>query len=254
MVASLAASTYLVDGTDLQTTGVRLHHDGAGLWAGLTETVSSEAPPGIEGGFITGGEFRPYVLSTMFIVRGTGFDDVWSQIVALRRRCKPGRTVTLTRRMPDPDGTPANTSLTTTARRQTDRLTWRGEMIALLDIDWLITEPWHGASVNIASGAGTHTILGDIRTNRMTITLAAGAARTIANQTNGYSFVYLGTVPAGGVLVDVEARTATAITGGADMSSALFWSKSDLLRLETGDNVLATDASSFSVSYQPAYL
>lgn len=253
MVASLAASTYLVDATDLQTTTVRLHHDGAGLWAGLTETVSSEAPPGIEGGFITGGLFRPYVLSTMFIIRGTGFDDVWAQIVALRRRCKPGRTVTLTRQMPDPDGTATNTSLTTTARRQTDRLTWRGDMIALLDVDWFITEPWHGPSVTIASGAGTHTILGDIRTSRMTITLAAGAARTIVND-NGYLFQFLATVPAGGVLVDVEACTATAITGGADMSSPLAWSKDALMRFEAGTNVLITDAGTFSVAYQPAYL
>jgi hypothetical protein len=158
--------------------------------------------------------------------------------------------------MPDPDGTDANTALTTTARRLTDRPVWRGELVALLDIDWWITDPWHGSPVTIASGAGVHTILGDIRTSRMTVTLAAGPARTVANQTpgNGSYFQFLATVPAGGVLVDVEAQTATAITGGADMSRYLQWGKAHPLILEAGSNTLATDAGTFSVAYQPAYL
>lgn len=254
MTADLAASTYLVDGTDTLADGVLLNHDGAGLWAGLAEAVGTSTTPGSDRGTITGGVFSPYTLSVLYIVKGTGYADVWSKIRALRRRCKPGRTVTLTRQMPDPDGTSANTALTTTARRQTDRPSWRGELIALLDIDWLITDPWHGPAVNIASGAGTHIILGDTRTSRMTVTLNAGAARSVVNTTNGYLFQFLTTVPAGGVLVDVEARTATAITGGADMSAYLHWSKTAPLQLEAGSNNLITDAGTFSVSYQPAYL
>jgi phage-related protein len=87
----------------------------------------------------------------------------------------------------------------------------------------------------------------------MTITLAAGAARTVANA-NGFYVQFLTTVPAGGVIIDVEARTATALTGGADLSRYLKWGKKHLMQLDEGANTLSTDAGSFTISYQPAYL
>lgn len=254
MTADIGASAYLVDGVDLVASGIELTHDGAGLWSGLTEDVGIDTFPGSDGGAVVGGAFHPFMHSTMYTVRRASDEAVWAAVVALRRRCKPGRTVTLTRRMPDPEGSAANTDQTTTARRVTDRPIWLAKTGATLDIDWWVTDPWHGASTNIASGAGTHTILGDTRTRRMTLTLAAGAARTISNTTNGYYVQFLTTVPSGGVLIDVEARTATAITGGADLSAYLQWGKTHPFQLEAGSNVLATDAASFSVDYQPAYL
>lgn len=254
MVADLHASSYLVDGTDLQAAGVALTHDGAGLWDGLSEDVGTMQTPGRDGATITGGAFRPFTHSTMYQVRGASFDAVWAAVVALRRRCKPGRTITLTRSMPDPDGTAANTAHTTTARRQTDRIEWFGRTAAQVDIDWLVTGPWHGPSTNVASAVGAHTILGDTRTRRMTFTLAAGAARTITNTTNGYAFTFATTVPSGGVIVDVEARTATAVTGGADLSRYLQWSKAAPMQLEAGSNTFTVSAGSASIDYQPAYL
>jgi hypothetical protein len=255
MTADLHASAYLADGTDVAATGVTLTHDGAGLWNGLAENVGLETFPGADGGGIVGGTYPPFIHSTMYTVRGASFADVWAKIVALRRRCKPGRTVTLMRQMPDPDGTDANTLHTAAARRLTDRPVWIGATAATLDIDWEIVDGvWHGPTTNIASAAGAHTILGDTRTRRMTITLPAGAARTLMNNTNGFYVQFLATVPAGGVLIDVEARTATAITGGADLSSALAWGKSALMQLEAGSNTLALDAGSASIDYYPAYL
>jgi hypothetical protein len=255
MVASLKASTYLVDGVDLETTGVELTHDGAGLWTGLSEDVVVSTFPGTDGGAIGGGSFHPYTHSTMFLVRGTGFDSVWAAIVALRRRCKPGQTVTLTRQMPDPDGGGSNTNQTTTARRQTDRVSWITDIAAAVDIDWLIADtPWHGAAVAISSAAGTTSVAGDLSTHRMTLTLAAGAARTITNTTNGHAFTFSTTVPSGGVLVDVEARTATGITGSVDMSAYLSWTKAYPMRLNAGSNTLTVSAGTASISYQPAYL
>lgn len=255
MAADLHASAYLVDGVDLAATGVALTHDGSGLYSGLGEEIGISTAPGRDGGDIDGGVFRPFTHSTMYTVRAIGFDAVWAQIRALRRRCKPGRTVTLTRQMPDPDGTDANTNHTTTARRQgAPRIEWLGADAAVVDIDWLIADtPWLGAAVAIADAAGAHTILGDISTHRMTVTLAAGAARTITNTTNGHWFTFGTTVPAGGVLIDVEARTAIGITGSVDLSASLSWGKAYPMRLNPGSNTLTVSAGTAAISYQPAY-
>lgn len=254
MTADLHASTYLVDGVDLAATGVWPAHDGAGLWAGVAEELSVIIAPGFDGGQIGGGVFRPFTLSTMYVVRGVGFDAVWARIRELRRRCKPGRTVTLTRQMPDPEGTDTNVNHTTTARRQTDRIQWLGADAAVVDIDWLIADtPWHGAAVSIGSAAGTHDVDGDLPTQRMTITLPAGAARTVTNVTNGHWFTFTTGTPAGGTLVEVEARTAKNITGGADVSQYLEWGKTHPFRLDPGSNVITVSAATASISYQPAY-
>lgn len=254
MAADLSASTYFVDGVDLQVDGVvELTHDGAGLWAGLTEEVGISTSPGVQGGQIDGGVFRPYMHSTMFNVHGNGFDEVWAAMRALRRRCKPGQTVTLVRQVPDPEGSDANVDHTTTARRVGSRPSWSGPDDAVVDIDWWIEEAWFGDAVAIAAAAGTHDIDGDLPTHRMEITLAAGAARTVTNTTNGHWFTFSATVPTGGVLIDVEARTATAITGGTDMSAYLSWGKAYPMVLNAGSNTLTVSAGTASISYQPAY-
>lgn len=254
MAADLSASKYLADGTDLAVSGVELTHDGAGLWSGLAETVGISTAPGIAGGVIDGGVFQPFTLPTMYTVRGATVEAVWAAIVALRRRCKPGLTVTLTRNMPDPEGTAANVDHVTTARRQGDRITWLAKRAAVVDIDWLIADdPWHGAALAVASAAGTYSVAGDLATHRMTFTLAAGAARMITNTTNGHWFTFGTTVPAGGVLIDVEARTAIGITGSVDMSAYLSWGKTYPMRLNAGSNTLTVSAGTASISYQPAY-
>lgn len=254
MTASLDASAYLVDGVDLAVSGIELTHDGAGLWSGLSEEIGVTTSPGVSGGVFGGGVFRPFVHSTMYTIRATSPAAVWAAIVALRRRCKPGRTVTLTRRMPDPDGTDANTDHTTTARRQTDRPGWLAKRGAVLDIDWLVLDAWHGPAVTIASIAGTPSVAGDRPTQRMTATLAAGAARTVTNTTNGFWFTFNTTVPSGGVLIDVEARTATGITGSVDMSGYLSWGKVQPFQLDPGSNTITVSAGSVAITYQPAYL
>ena len=254
MTADLTASAYLADGVALAASGVELTHDGAGLWSGLAENVAVDTFPGLDGGGFFGGTYPPFTLSTMYTVRGSSGEDAWAKAVALRRRCKPGRTITMTRQMPDPDGTAANTSHTTTARRLTDRPEWLAKTGLVLDIDWLVNAPWYGAAVAISDIAGTHTVAGDTRTRRMTVTLAAGAARTITNTTNGFWFTYSGTVPTGGILVDVEAQTATVISSGLDVSVYLSFGKVVPMQLEAGANVFTVSSGAASISYQPAYL
>ncbi|MBO9523913.1 MAG: hypothetical protein J7518_20455 [Nocardioidaceae bacterium] len=257
MVADLSASAYLVDGVDLASASVKLTHDGSGLWTGSAENIGVTTFPGLSGGGIEGGVFPPYLRSTMYLIRGTNYDDVLASIRALRRRCKPGLTVILSRTMPDPEGGASNTTQTVTARRQDDRIDWPSETVATLDIDWLITGgPWLGTSINIASAAGAHAILGDLPTRAMTITLAAGAARTVTNTVGGVvvaEFTFNATVPTGGVVVDVVAKTAKAITGGTDLSSSLSWTKLHPMLLHPGSNTLTVSAGTASIDYQPAY-
>lgn len=254
MTADLASSAYLVDGVDLGATGVVLDHDGSGLWSGLTEDVGVDTFPGKNGGIIVGGTFKPYTHSTMYQVKANGYTAVWAAIRALRRRCKPGRTVTLTRLMPDPEGTDTNVSLTTTGRRVSDRPAWLTPNFAKLDIDWeIVGGPWLGPSATVA-GPGDVTVKGDVPTRKMIVTLDAGAARTVTNTTNGFWFTFGTTVPAGGIVVDVAARTAKAVTGGADYSGYLSWGKAAPMQLEPGANTLTVSSGGASISYQPGYL
>lgn len=148
-----------------------------------------------------------------------------------------------------------NLDATQSAIFRTAEERWQGDAACTLLLGAeLLDGLWYGASTNIAVAAGAHTILGDTRTHRMTLTLAAGAARTITNTTNGFSFTFGTTVPTGGILVDVEAQTATAITGGADYSGYLSWAKTYPFRLNPGSNTLTVSAGSAAISYQPAYL
>lgn len=256
MTADLGSSAWKVDGTDLAIAGsVVLTHDGSGLWDGQGEDITVVTYPGVNEGTIAGGRFSPYTRSTMYQVKAARYDATWAAMRALRRRCKPGRTITLTRVMPDPEGTDTNVSATTTARRQGDRPSWTTGGIAHLDIDWLITGgPFLAPAVSIPSAGGTQSVYGDVPTRKMTVTLAAGAARTVTNTTNGFWFTFGTTVPSGGIVVDVAQRTATAITGGADYSAYLSWGKAAPFQLEPGSNVLTVSAGSASISYQPAYL
>lgn len=253
MTADLSASAYLVDAVALADATAELTHDGAGLWSGMSEEIGTDTFPGRDGGSITDGVFRPYTLSTMYTLRGANREAAWAAVVALRRRCKPGRTVTLTRTMPDPDGTDANVPHTTVARRLTDRPGWLAKRGLTLDIDWWVTEAWHGAELTIPA-SGTQDVAGDTRTNRITIDLPAGPARYVTNNTNGHWLLFFAVVPAGGVVIDVEAQTAIANTGSVDMSEHLSWAKTHPMQLEAGPNSLAVTAGTASINYQPAYL
>jgi hypothetical protein len=117
-----------------------------------------------------------------------------------------------------------------------------------------IDGPWYGASEAIAA-VGAVTIKGDSPTRKITATLSAGAVNPVVSNDNGYSFRLVDTVvPAGGVLVDVLARTATGITGSVPMSSALKWSKDDPFQLDPGAQTLAVSSGTASFTYSPAYV
>lgn len=259
MAADLKTSAYLVDGADLAAADCYLSHEGAGLWEGQSEEIGVATSAGMDGGTIAGGIFKPFTHSMLYVVEAADALSVWAGIRALRRRCKPGRTVTLTRRSPDPEGADGNVDLTTTGRRQgAPRVTWLGKNTkAQVDLDWLITGgPWIGDAVTVADASGTHAIKGDLRTRKIIATLSAGAVDPVVTNTtpgNGYSFRYIGIIPAGGVEVDVMTRRATGLTGAVDLSLNLRWSKAAPFQLDPGDNVITVSSGTCALSYYPAY-
>lgn len=255
MSTNLDSSTVKVDGTDLATTGVVVVWGGS-LFDAVQDTFSSLDFAGVDTSDTTDSVARTTTWSVRCKVTGSDLDDAWSKIRALRRRTKPGRKVAITRYMPGGESD-SLVSLVAAGRRLGDTVAWNDEndRQAVVQTDFMVLGYWYPATpTTISDAAGAQSIAGDVRTHRMTFTLAAGAARTITNTTNGFWFTFGTTVPSGGILVDVEARTATAITGGADYSAYLSWSKQLLMRLEAGSNTLTVSAGSASISYQPAYL
>ena len=254
MAALLDSTTVKVDGVDLAAAGVEV------LWTGSTfdaidPLFDTFGHPGSDQLDAAQGGMPSSVWTVRCKVTGTDLDDAWSKIRALRRRTKPGKKVQLTRYMPGGESD-ALVSLLTYGQRLGDTIAWndQNDNQAVLGIDFTLFGFWYpSASTTIADADGGQTITGDLRTRRMTVTLAAGAARTITNTTNGYWFTFSTTVPSGGVVVDVEARTAIGVTGSVDMSAYLSWGKLLPLQLEPGSNTLTVSAGTASIDYHPAY-
>lgn len=174
-------------------------------------------------------------------------------VSAVKALFKVGQSQTLTRRKVTASG---NLDVTQTVifRQPAERWLGDGRACTILFNAELLDGLWYSSAVTISSAAGTQSVAGEAPTRKMTLTLDAGAARTVANSTNGFSFTFGTTVPSGGVTVDVVNRTATAVTGGADLSAYLSWAKVAPFQLEAGSNVLTVSSGAASISYQPAYL
>lgn len=174
---------------------------------------------------------------------------------ALRLLCRPDRQSTLVRRMEFSTGQEEHTA----AAKLLDIVTTRPSptvMQCLIEFT-LLDGCWFGPTESIGSFSvsGVPTVKGDVRTLQITATLSAGAVNpTVMNVTNGYSFSYVGTVPTGGVSVDILNRRATKISDSSDLSANLRWSKVHPFRLEPGANIITVSSGSVALSYSPAYL
>lgn len=241
--------TILVDGVDVAS-AARIVKVWEGVHVGAEQRGELLTYPGRDGQVDVDQPFDATVLSLGLIVRGgsgevTGFND---QYRTLRRLCKPGKTVTLTKQLSYSTGNEEYTATGKLLRITPGQLTpadYRA-VVEFLNLDGL----WYGAPTAI--GTGAVTVAGDVRTQRMTITLTgAGSSKTLTNTTNGWSLTYAGTT-ASSVVIDVEAMTATQ--GGVDKSSLLSWTKGMPMRLEPGANTLTISAGAAAISYRPAFL
>lgn len=255
MTTLLDSTTVKVDGTDLAATGVTVAWSGS-LFDAIDDVFDTISYPGSDVSDTTEGFARPVPWTVRCKIVGTGPDDVWSKMRALRRRTKPGKKVQLTRYMVNGESD-AVISLLAYARRLGDTPAWDDENDgqAVLAVDYTLLGFWYPSSATtIASAAGTQSIAGDTHTRKIVATLSAAAVNpVVANSTNGYSFRYVGTVPTGGVTVDVETRRATKVSDSSDVSSALRWAKATPFQLDAGSNVITVSSGACALAYYPAY-
>lgn len=173
------------------------------------------------------------------------------KIAALKAVLRPGRPQTVTRRKVTGAGN-LDTTQTAIVRPAIEERWLTATGCTLLIAVETLDGPWYGASESIAA-AGTVTVKGDLSTRSITATLSAGAVNPVITNTNGYTFRYVGTVPAGGVTVDVKARKATKVSDSSDVSSALKWSKDAPFQLDPGSQAITVSAGTVSFTYLPAY-
>lgn len=244
--------TILIDGTDIKVPGKRLLR----VWEDVLET------PLLRGDDLTVTDadgqdsvderpFDAFNLNIQLVLKDAT-DALYNEARrVLTRMCKPDGTVTLTRRLAY---TAANEEHTATARYLSGLKP--SAMFAMVDSDLTLVFKvldgfWSGPTDTVTTGAVT--VLGDVRTRRMTITFTGGTNPTLTNSTTGDSVTWTGTVGGTPVVVDVETMTATQ--GGTDVSGALTWARTFPMTLAAGTNNLSlTGGGSVSTSYTPAYL
>lgn len=246
----MTIGTVLLDGTDIRSAGVRL----------LKGWEDALAVPDLRGDDITVPDtdgdtwvverpFSAFQINLPLAVRGgtqAAFNDARR---ALIRLVKPDGIITATRRLPF---TAADEDHTAPARYVGGLQP--SAMYGMIDADLVLSMKilsglWYGTLTTISASA---TILGDVRTRKMTITLTGGTNPTLTNTTTGDSLTWTGTV--GGTPIVIDNQTITAMQGATNVSGALSHSRTYPMTFAAGANTLAlTGGGSFSIGYYPAY-
>jgi hypothetical protein len=246
----VSTGTLLFSGTDLAT--VCIVEDLSDFWS--TSDLRGDLPTsaGVPGAAPLRRPVASKVRSgTVTTPETTTLADTEDAVATIKALLRINRAQVATRRKITGSGN-LDTTQTVIVRGAEERWTGNVSCTLILSVE-TCDGPWYGASQSIAA-VGPVTIKGDSPTRKITATLSAGAVDPVVSNTNGYSFRFVGTVPAGGVLVDVLARTATGITGSVPLSSALKWSKDDPFQLDPGAQTLAVSAGTASFTYYPAYV
>jgi hypothetical protein len=242
----VTADTILVDGTDLQTTA-RIIQSWGGVHSIAEQRGSGFVVPGRHG--VVDDIDRPFdagILSLGMLLRGgapdvTGFND---QLRTLQRLVKPGRKVTLTRRLTFTSGTEDHTTVARCQPFTPDMLT-PADGRFVLNFE-LLDGLWYGTQVSFTRGASSaQTITGDTVTRRITLTLPGSG--TLTNSTTGTAVTVTGAHT-----LNVEARTTTGslanVSSVGDPLGAWF-------SLAPGSNTIGWAGSgTATIAYNPAYL
>lgn len=245
----MSTGTLLFSGTDLATVCIVV--DLSDFWSSAEPRGDLPVYAGVPGAVAQRRPTATKQCTAQVHVYGDDLPGTEDAVAAVKALVRQGLVQTVTRRKITGAGN-LDTTQSTIVRSVIERWINETDCTLLIGVETLDGH-WYGASVAIAA-VGTVTVKGDSPTRAITATLSAGAVNpVVTNTTNGYTFRYVGTVPAGGVVVDVRNRTATALTGGADHSDALKWSKDDPFQLDPGSQTLTVSAGTASFTYLPAY-
>jgi hypothetical protein len=240
--------TLLFSGSDLASVARIL--DLSEFWSSADLRGDLPTSSGMDGATPLRRPVAAQVRTAQVSVSGSSAAATEAAVDAVKSLVKPNVAHTLTRRKVTASGL-LDVTQSAITRGVAERWTTEYLCQLLISVETL-DGPWYGASESIAA-VGTVTIKGDSPTRKITATLSAGAVNpVVTNASNGYTFRYVGTVPTGGVVVDVLARKATGTAG--DLSSALKWSKDDPFQLDPGAQTLAVSAGTASFTYYPAYV
>jgi hypothetical protein len=251
--------TYLANGEDFSTLGcITEPFDAPYTQSGQRGDLPQYA--GIDGAGYSDQPFDPGLLSfEIMLAPDCGSEaaqrsNLNTRFRNLRTICRPDRLSTLTRRMSFDSGNETHTAngklLSITPNH------YGPEAMSCL-VEFIILDGcWFGGSEAVGAGSAiTPTIKGDTRTYHITAVLSAGAVNpVVTNVTNGYSFSYVGTVPTGGVSVDVLTRQAKRVSDNGDVSLSLRWAKAQPFRLDPGVNTITDSSGTVALTYYPAYL
>lgn len=242
--------TLLFGGTDLASACTI--QDLSEFWSSADVRGDLPVYAGVPGASATRRPVAAQLRTAQVAVRGASGAGTEAAVAAVKALVKPGIAQTVTRRKLTTAGL-LDATQTAITHGVAERWVTAYLCQLLIPVETL-DGPWLGASQAIGA-AGTVTIVGDSPTRAITATLSAGAASpVVANSTNGYSFRYVGTVPTGGVTVDMRTRRATKVSDSSDVSSALKWSKDDPFQLDPGSQTITVSAGSVSFTYLPAYV
>jgi hypothetical protein len=244
-------STVLVDGTDLAT-ATRFEEDRDGYYA--IPQLRGERPvfPGVDGDTDIEQDYATLVFPQHLVLHNASVAEANDEFRTLKKLCKPGQTVTLTKRTTFTGG---DEDVTATAKLRDIQRSRINPVTARCVIEWDILDGvWYGATDTRSLSNGLNSVLGvlgDVRTKRMTITLTGGTTPTLTNFTLGYALTYSGSMSSP-VTIDVLAGTATQ--SSTDVSQYLSWTKAVPFALRPGTNSIGlTSSGSGSITYYPAF-
>lgn len=252
----MSIATLSIGGTDVESIACLANLDD--FFSGPTSRGPDVQYPGIDGSVYTDKPYGADIRSLHASIGGscgsgpTDPTNAQSSLRALLRLFQRDTTLSIQRQVPYSTGTETHE---TTISVGASQVSWLSAKVANVVIPCTFHDGcWYdlnSVSATGLSGTGSVAVSGDLRSERITLTLAAGAARTISNDTNGWQLTYSQTVTTP-VVVDVQAGTATA--GGVDVSQYLSWVKRLPFRLDPGTQQITVSAGTADLTYYPAYI